>query len=144
VGTIRGGMAVNVVPDRCVAELGVRLLPGMDAGAMTARVREAVASTAAAEGLELEVLSASPPLDSPADAPVHRVLAELTGRPGGGAVSFATDAGWLQRLDLDCAIFGPGSIEVAHKPDEWVPKEDLVEARRVVEGLVERFCAGEG
>ncbi len=144
VGTIRGGMAVNVVPDRCAAEIGVRLLPGMEADAMVERVRRAVAPTAAAEGFELEVLSSSPPLDAPAGAPVHRALAELTGRPGGGAVSFATDAGWLQRLGLDCAIFGPGSIEVAHKPDEWVAKDDLTAARRVVESMIERFCVGEG
>ncbi len=140
VGTLHGGMAVNVVPDRCVAEIGVRLLPGMEAEAMVERVRRAVAPTAAAEGFELEVLSSSPPLDAPAGAPVHRALAELTGRPGGGAVSFATDAGWLQHLGLDCAILGPGAIEVAHKPDEWVFKEDLARAREVLAGVVSRFC----
>ncbi len=140
VGTIRGGMAVNMVPDRCAADIGVRLLPGMEAAAMIERVRRTVAPTAGPEGLELEVLSSSPPLEAPADAAVLRALAELTGRPEAGAVSFATDAGWLQRLGLDCAIFGPGSIEVAHKPDEWVSKEDLARAREVLAGVVSRFC----
>ena len=41
---------------------------------------------------------------------------------------------------MECAIFGPGSIEVAHKPNEFVPKSDLVEARAILERAVETFC----
>jgi acetylornithine deacetylase len=135
VGTIRGGAAVNVVPDRCVLEVGVRLLPGMAVDAVVARVRAAVG-----EEPELEVQSLAPPLSAAADAPVLRELLDLTGQEEAGAVSYATDAGWLAELGLDCAIFGPGSIEVAHKPNESVPKADLVRARKVLEALIERFC----
>jgi acetylornithine deacetylase/succinyl-diaminopimelate desuccinylase-like protein len=46
-------------------------------------------------------------------------------------------------LGLDCAIWGPGSISVAHKPDEWLPKADLARAREVLGGLIERFCVAE-
>ena len=55
------------------------------------------------------------------------------GGPGAaeaGAVSYATDGGWLSELGLDCAIWGPGSIAVAHKPDEFLPKADLARAPR--------------
>ncbi|HSL83896.1 MAG TPA: acetylornithine deacetylase, partial [Thermoanaerobaculia bacterium] len=134
VGTIRGGAAVNVVPDRCVLEVGVRLLPGMEVDAVAERVR-----TAVGDGPELEVQSLSPPLSAPADAPVVRELLELPGQAEAGAVSYATDAGWLAHLGLDCAVFGPGSIEVAHKPNESIPKADLARAREVLEALIDRF-----
>jgi acetylornithine deacetylase len=73
-------------------------------------------------------------------APIHRHLCELVEQPSGATVSYATDAGWLQRLGLDCAIFGPGTIEVAHKPNEHVPKAELERARELIAVTVRRFC----
>ncbi|MFP3939377.1 MAG: acetylornithine deacetylase [Thermoanaerobaculia bacterium] len=163
VGTIRGGAAINVVPDRCAVEVGVRLLPGMETEPMVERVRTAVgarlvtgageeapdvsprspADSPRVEPPSLEVHSASPPLAVPEDAAILRTLLEATGQDRPDAVSYATDAGWLQHMGLDCAIWGPGSIEVAHKPDEWMPKADLARAREVLDGLVQDFCAPE-
>lgn len=165
VGTIRGGAAINVVPDRCAVEVGVRLLPGMETEPMVERVRSAVgarrASGAGEDGPDespdtppssaaeaapqveppsLEVHSASPPLAVPEEATILEALLEATGQERPDAVSYATDAGWLQHMGLDCAIWGPGSIEVAHKPDEWMPKADLARARDLLDGLVRRFC----
>lgn len=145
VGTVRGGSAINVVPDRCMLEVGVRLLPGMASEAMLARLEEAVAAAARAVPYELEVLSDSPPMRLADDAPIVAELCELAGRDRVESGSYATDAGWLQRLGLDCAVYGPGSIEVAHRPDEHLPKAELAAARAVVARAIERFCvAGAG
>lgn len=144
VGVVHGGAAVNVVPERCVVEVGVRVLPGQDSAELARRVEEAVARAAGESEPRVpaaaELLSDSPPLDAPADAPIHRHLCQALHQDADASVAFATDAGWLQRLGLDCVVWGPGSIEVAHKPDEWVPKADLVAARRHLEELVQRFC----
>lgn len=144
VGTIRGGSAINVVPDRCVVEVGIRLLPGMETDAVVERVARATGAGADGDAPTLEVHSSSPPLATPAEAPVVRALLEATGGESAEAVSYATDAGWLAELGLDCAIWGPGSISVAHKPDESLPKGDLAQAREVLSGLVERFCLEDG
>jgi acetylornithine deacetylase len=53
---------------------------------------------------------------------------------------FATDAGWLQSAGFRCVLFGPGDIEVAHRPNEFVPAEDLVRAGQVLEALIARRC----
>lgn len=146
VGTVHGGSAINVVPDRCAVELGLRPLPGMDSAALVARVEAAArraAAPLAAGAVEVEVLSDSPPLLLDHEAPVHRTLCDLLARPVGGSVSFATDAGWLQGLGLDCAIWGPGSIEVAHKPNEHLPKAQFAAARETIERLVLRLCVEE-
>ncbi len=147
VGTVHGGSAINVVPDRCVVEVGVRPLPEMDSTALAERVRQAVLAELAGSletSLEappsIEILSDSPPMLLDEQAPIHRHLCELVEQPSGATVSYATDAGWLQRLGLDCAIFGPGTIEVAHKPNEHVPKAELARARELIAVTVRRFC----
>ena len=140
IATVRGGAAVNVVPDRCQLEIGVRPLPGVESEALAERIRRAAREAAAPFVPELEVLSDSPPMLLDEAAPIHRHLCALVGQRTGASVSFATDAGWLQRLGMDCAIFGPGSIEVAHQPNEHLPKDQLAAARGLLEATVRRFC----
>ena len=144
VGTVHGGSAINVVPDRCIVEVGVRPLPGMDSAMLAERVRQAVLAELSGTSFEappeIEILSDSPPMLLDEQSPIHRHLSALVGQPAGATVSFATDAGWLQRLGLDCAIFGPGTIEVAHKPNEHVPKAELARAQDLIAVTVRRFC----
>ncbi|MHC4223269.1 MAG: acetylornithine deacetylase [Planctomycetota bacterium] len=139
-GTVRGGSAVNVVPDRCEIDLGARLLPGMGLDDLVPRVREKVQAAAGEDQADFEVRSESPPLHLERDAPVHRLLCELAGQERGEAVSYATDAGWLARAGVDCAICGPGSIEVAHRPDEHLSKAQLGQAHELFAQAVHRMC----
>jgi len=141
VGTVHGGTAINVVPERCTVEIGLRPLPGMDSAALAARVAAVCRDAAAPAVPAIEVLSDSPPLLTGDGAPIVRFLAAAVGQQETAAVSFATDAGWLARLGIECAIWGPGSISVAHKPDEHLPKAELDAARGVLDAAVERFCA---
>lgn len=144
VGTIRGGAAANIVPDRCVAELTLRPLPGVPTGPLIERVREVVTAAAGDAPWQLEVLSESPPMTTPPESPLLQALADATGGTASTTVSYATDAGWLQTLDLDCAIYGPGDIATAHRANEFVPVADLVTARATVERVVRRLCRGSG
>jgi acetylornithine deacetylase len=141
IGTVHGGTVINVVPDRCTVELGARPLPGSTSEPLLDRIRETVREAAAPAEPEIELLSDSPSLLLDEASPIYRALRGLTGQSTGSSVSFATDAGWLQRLGMDCAIFGPGSIEVAHKPDEFVPKAEMEAAHGLLERLIHSFCA---
>jgi acetylornithine deacetylase len=140
VGKVHGGSAINVVPDRCRVELGLRPLPGVDSLELAARVERTVREAAAPFTPEIEVLSDSPPLLVGEEAPVLRRLRALVGQQDTVTVSFATDAGWLQRLGMDCVLFGPGSIAAAHRPNEHVPKADLAAAREVLERAIAELC----
>ncbi|MBW8875379.1 MAG: acetylornithine deacetylase [Acidobacteria bacterium] len=147
VGTVHGGAAINVVPDRCVVELGVRPLPGLASAELIERIDRAVRAAAAPfapVSVDVELLSDSPPLLLDAAAPIHRHLCTLVGQTAGESVSFATDAGWLQHLGLDCAIFGPGSIAVAHKPNEHLPKAEFAAARELLATTIDHFCREAG
>jgi acetylornithine deacetylase len=140
VGVVHGGSAINVVPDRATVELGVRPLPGLASEELIERVSRAVREAAHPFEPGVELLSDSPPLLLDEASPIHRHLCSLVGQSAGSSVSFATDAGWLQRLGMDCAIFGPGSIEVAHKPNEFLPKDEFAAARGLLERTIRHFC----
>ncbi|MEM9292968.1 MAG: acetylornithine deacetylase [Acidobacteriota bacterium] len=143
VGTVDGGSAVNVVPDRCTVEIGARALPGMDPEELATEIRRAVEDGFARAGsraqLRVETLNDSPPLETSAKAPICRCLATLTGQQETISASYATDAGWLRQLEMDCVVWGPGSIEVAHKANEFIPKDQLLAGGDQLDQLLQRL-----
>ncbi len=142
VGSIAGGGAVNVVPDRCVLELGLRLLPGMSAETLAERVGERVAEAlaGAAVSWRCEIANLSPPLATAAEAPLYRELCALLAQQETAAAAFSSDAGTLAGLGLDCVLWGPGSIRTAHRPNEHLPKAHWTQAGETLDALIERFC----
>jgi acetylornithine deacetylase len=143
VARITGGVAVNVVPDRCVLECGVRLLPGMAKEPVIERMQELVERAAGNTPYDLEVRGEAPPMLLPETAPVYQHLCSEVHQEETISASYATDAGWLQTLGLSCVIFGPGSIEVAHKPNEFMPIAELERADGMLERVIHRFCIAE-
>ena len=131
IATIRGGTAVNIVPDRCEIEVGIRLLPGLTSAGVISRI----------DAPELEILSESPPMLLDQSSEIYQAVLPhaVTGRPE--SVSFASDAGWLQTLGMECLLFGPGAIEVAHKANEFIPKDEFHRAGGILRELIARFCA---
>lgn len=140
VGTVAGGGAINVIPDRCEVQVGIRLLPEMAAEPLVDRVRSAVTRVLPGERFEVEPLSLSPPMILGEHAELYRELCAAVGQPDTRSVAFATDAGWLQTIGMRCVLFGPGNIEVAHRPNEFVPDGELARAGEVLEGLIARRC----
>ena len=140
VSTIHGGSAINVVPDRCVIQFGVRLLPGMEATGLVDRVRALLRQTEGAGEWDLELINDSPALNTATDAPIYRARCDCVGQTETFGVSYASDAGWLQRMGMECVLFGGGSIEVAHKANEFIPRDQFARADEVLEQMVRRFC----
>ena len=140
VGTVHGGSAVNIVPERCVAEIGFRLLPGMESQPIVDRVRDAIDEAIGDSPHRLEPINASPPLHVADDNDFYRHLCQLRNQRETMSASYATDGGWLATLGLDCLIFGPGTIEVAHKPNEIMPRDQFHEAGGLIDGLIDRYC----
>src|SRR5262249_9637772 len=127
-------------PDRCELDLGIRLLPGMRAEDMVERIRQTVLAAAVGAPFGLEYGSESPAMILGEDAEIYRQLTEALGQHESHSVMFATDAGWLQRMGLQCVLFGPGAIEVAHKANEFISLAEIRRARDVLDQLVHRRC----
>ncbi|NYZ12267.1 acetylornithine deacetylase [Azospirillum sp. RWY-5-1] len=136
VGTIRGGQAVNVIPDSCTAELEARAIAGVDPAALLAPVRRA-AERLSEQGFTVEWTgtSAYPALSLPAASPLALLLEELTGQTPLAAVSYGTEAGLYQTTGVDAIICGPGDIARAHRPDEYILTGELLACQSMIERL---------
>lgn len=137
---IYGGSAINIVPDACSLEIGGRILPGMEAADLEDRIRQVISRTAEGETYDIEILSNSPPLHLEESAPICRYLSRQAGQTRTVSASYATDAGWLQTMGMDCAVWGPGSIEVAHKPEEFMPKDQYRRGGELLDQVIHDFC----
>ena len=140
VARIDGGSATNVVPDRCRLDIGIRLLPGMDGDAMVDRVRETIHGALGRSEFDLETMYQSPPMVLPADNDLYRALCDSVGQRDTASVYYATDGGWLSQAGFECVVFGPGDMDTAHKPDEWLPLADLEWGAKLVAQIVARYC----
>ena len=137
---IRGGEAINVVPDHCRVDFGLRLLPGSDSDELIERIGSTVGALGLAAEWELVVDRISPPLETAESADLYRELARLRNQQETRAAAFSSDAGVLSQHGHECVLFGPGSITVAHKPNEYLPKGDFEEAAGTIDRLIDRLC----
>ncbi|WP_294644905.1 acetylornithine deacetylase [uncultured Aureimonas sp.] len=142
VGVVSGGRALNVIPDRCAAEIEVRAISGVSPRALLEPVRTRLAALEAEGfGTNWQELSAYPALALAGDSALAGLVADLTGRTPLPAVSYGTEAGLFQEAGLDAIICGPGSIDRAHKPDEYITRGELADCLAMILALGERCCA---
>lgn len=143
VGTITGGTALNIVPAEASLAFEIRFPAGEDHAALLARLRARGAEIAAARGGEVtvEVTNLYPGLAESETSPAATLAAAAGGGTGFTKLDFGTEAGlFREMLDLPAVVCGPGSIATAHKPDEFITRDELAEGDaflgRVVESLV--------
>ncbi len=148
-GVIRGGTALNIVPKDCWLDFELRQLPDQDADALIDEIKAYAAETLLPEmqavsadtGFEWEELSEFPGLDTPEDAEVVRLVKALTGANAIHKVAFGTEAGLFSEAGVPTVVCGPGSIDQAHKPNEFITAEQIALCERFMDRLMERLCA---
>lgn len=141
---IHGGTAINIVPDRCTVDLGYRPLPGTDPLDVFRALEQRLAAALGPRLVDVHahVGTVTPALLTPAGTPLGAWLSDRAA-PGPEVAPFATDGGQLARLGTAPIVFGPGSIDVAHKADEHVAVADLDRTVSLVRDAVRRL-AGPG
>jgi acetylornithine deacetylase len=91
-------------------------------------------------GIELEVTNEYPPLDTPPDAEVVALVAALTGQHERIKVGFGSEGGlFSERLGIPTVVCGPGSIDQAHKPDEFIDRDQLDRCDAMMDALLDRL-----
>ncbi len=140
IAQVAGGAAVNIVPDQCVIDIGIRVLPGMTAEPIAERLRQTVIDAVDGYTFELGDVEESPPMLLDDGNDLYTTLCQHMGQDSTVSASYATDAGWFQTAGFDCLLWGPGTIEVAHKPNESIPKDELAKASELLTGFVDQFC----
>ncbi len=148
-GTIAGGTALNIVPLRCEFVFEFRYLPGEDPDAMFEELKgyaewqllPEMRRVAPSTGFAWEELSRIPALDTPADSAVVDFAKQLTGANSTGKVSFGTEAGLFQQAGLPTIVCGPGSIEQAHKPNEFIALDQVAQCEDMLRRMIRRAAS---
>lgn len=139
-GKIAGGVALNIVPDACDIEFELRYLAGEDTAGLLTRLRAAGEKLAAASqggSIELRITNEYPGVDTPEDAPITQQALAAAGATTTGKVGFGTEAGlFAASLEMQTVICGPGSIDRAHKADEFVTREELNAADAFLDRMI--------
>ena len=147
-GVIRGGAALNIVPHECTFDFEFRYLPGDDPETLLREFRDYVETRLEPEmravhpaaGFIIEVLSEIPSLATGAESEVVALAQELSGSAEIGKVSFGTEGSRFQRAGIPTVVCGPGSIEQAHKPNEYVTLDQVARCEAFLRRLAERMC----
>ncbi|MDB5943720.1 MAG: argE, partial [Ramlibacter sp.] len=142
VGQFHGGIADNVVPRDAEFRYEFRDLPTADAAAMQAQVvaharslEPAMKKVAPDAGFRFDTICEIPSfLGSVADG-VTRLAQRLSGERGTTLVAFGTEAGIFKKSGIPTVVCGPGSIEQAHQPDEYVSLAQLARCESFLRGL---------
>jgi acetylornithine deacetylase len=145
VGTIAGGTAVNIIARECAFDWDLRTLPDEDAAALKARIDGFIAddllprmrSVFPEASIETETIVGVPPLVAAPGSPAEALAQRLTGANTTTTVSFASEAGLYQQAGIPAIVCGPGSIDVAHKPNEYITRAELTAGQAFLDRLLD-------
>ncbi len=149
VGTLHGGTALNIVPDQAVMDWEVRALPEEDIDALVAEVIDyaraelepAMKARAPEAAIDFQVTAAFPGLAADPEAPIVTLAKRWAGRNDHAKVAYGTEAGlFVEMADIPTVVCGPGSIEQAHKPDEYVALAQIEACEAFVRKIIDH-CA---
>lgn len=141
-GRIHGGDNPNRICADCELHIDIRPLPGMRLAELRGALHRRLERLLADSGLKLDFLPLFPgveALETPAAAAIVRAAEELTGAPAGVA-GFGTEGPYLNALGMETVILGPGSVDCAHQPDEFLPLAAIQPTLDLLRGLIEKFC----
>lgn len=131
-GTIQGGTAANIVPKDCEFVFECRCLPGDNPERFVSSVRDYADSlllemreVAPEAAITIEPLVLCPPFESQSESEVMGYVSRLCPCCEGSGVAYTTEAGVFNAAGISCVVLGPGSIEQAHRPDEYIEREQL-------------------
>ena len=147
VGTIQGGTATNIVPNLCEFTFDYRNLPHMTQDDILAPIAAKVAelstqmqARAADTGIELLQEESVPAMTDDDSAELQALIIALTGDDTRHKVAYATEGGQFTNSGIPTIICGPGSIEQAHKADEYVALSEMVRCDEFLQKLL-NSCA---
>ncbi|WP_404365321.1 acetylornithine deacetylase [Marinobacter sp.] len=141
-GCIHGGDNPNRICGRCELHFDLRPLPGMKMTELRQTILNQIEPVATRRGLSFAfepLFDGVPPFETAADAELVRVCEQLTGHTA-EAVAFATEAPWLQQLNMETLVMGPGSIDQAHQPDEFLDMSQIEPGVDILKQLIRHFC----
>jgi acetylornithine deacetylase len=141
-GCIHGGDGANRICGNCELHFDLRLLPGMDNEELRRAIQQRLTPIAERSGTDIVLSSlfeGVDPFGEDEQSELVKICEQLTGNHS-ESVAFATEAPFMQQLGMQTLVLGPGSINQAHQPDEFIPLDQIEPAVKILRGLIEKFC----
>lgn len=134
VGVIQGGIKINVVPDNCEALLDMRTVIGQDPESLLKEMNERLVLEGLSDRVKVEYVHGKPAVLTPVNSEIVGVAKSAVERTTNksttlGTATYGTDCSVLQpKVGIQNVICGPGSIEQAHQPDEFISLDELYQS----------------
>lgn len=146
-GVFHAGVVLNMIPEQATFTMEWRFLPGTDIDAEYAKLRthceqkiepemKAVASSCGFSWVEY---SRMPGMGLVLDHPLATMVKQLAGTNDAGAVSYGTEGGLFEAAGIPTLVCGPGHIQQAHQPDEFIDESQLVACEAFLRALKARL-----
>ena len=145
IGTINGGTNTNAVPSQCRIEIDRRLLPEETISDAVNEIQEILSTSNEPRNTwSIKLLTGTKGFASPNDAPsvnaFHTAIANFTNQPIRDVVAIgASDARYFADDNIVALTFGPGHAKDGHKPNEFVPVDELVKAAQIQLSVIEEM-----
>jgi acetylornithine deacetylase len=141
-GCIHGGDSPNRICGQAELHFDLRMIPGGDNAALRAEIEQQLQGVARQHALEINLRSLIQdvaPFEQAADSELVCLAEKLTGHSA-EAVAFATEAPFLQQLGMQTIVMGPGSIDRAHQPDEYLELDQIQPCITLLRQCIRHFC----
>lgn len=142
-GHIHGGDNPNRICGHCELHFDLRPLPGMNVKDLHAEIHQRLQAIEEQTGSPIATSSLAQPVpafDQVAHSDLIQTAERLTGYKS-ETVAFATEAPFMQSLGMETVVLGPGSIDQAHQPNEFIDIAQIDPAINILKGLIKKYCA---
>ena len=141
------GLAVNIVPNNCEIGFEIRNIPEVDPETLLEEIRQyafkniepRMKDIDPKSGFEFKSAASVRSFDIANDNPMVDLVLALSGANSTEKVSFATEAGIFNAKGIPTVVCGPGSIAQAHKPNEFIAKEQILKCENFIDRLLEKM-----
>jgi acetylornithine deacetylase len=141
-GCIHGGDSPNRICGQTELHFDLRLTPGGDSDAVHEEIAGRIAGLADQHQIDIELgslIKSVDPFEQADDSELVRTAEQLTGHQA-QAVAFATEAPFLQQLGMETIVMGPGSIDRAHQPDEYLELDQIGPCIELLSQCIRHYC----
>jgi acetylornithine deacetylase len=140
-GCIHGGDSPNRICSACELHFDLRLLPGMNIDDLREKIQRRLTPIAELTGTDIifnTLFAGTPAFEESGESELIKTVEQLT-RHQAQSVAFATEAPYLQALNMQTVIMGPGSIEQAHQANEFIALSEIAPAIKVIEAIIRKY-----
>lgn len=141
-GCMHAGDNPNRICGHAELQIDLRILPGMDSDIVHNALVKRIQPMADLCGVDLEIVPMhppTPPFEEPADSDLVKLVERMTGIEA-GAVAFGTEAPFYQQMGMQSVVMGPGHIDQAHQPDEYLDLSQIEPTVKLLRNLVRELC----